>query len=39
MMIFQAETRNIAESIVLNDPLVKNNCVEYELHQWQVVAG
>lgn len=39
LMIFQAETRDIAESIVLNDPLVKNHCVEYELHQWQVVAG
>ena len=39
MMIFQANSRDEAELIVRNDPLVKHQCVEYELHQWQVVAG
>ena len=39
MMIFQADTREEAETIVLNDPLVHNNCVEFELHQWNVVVG
>lgn len=38
MMIFTAESREEAELIVKNDPLVKNNCVEYELHHWQVVV-
>lgn len=39
MLIFQANSREEADSIVLNDPLVKNGCVEYELHQWNIVAG
>ncbi|MGI0480516.1 YciI family protein [Geminocystis sp. CENA526] len=39
MLIFTANSRDEAESIVLNDPLVKNKCVEYELHQWQIVVG
>ena len=39
MMIFVAENLDEAEEIVLNDPLIKNNCVEFELHQWNVVAG
>ncbi|BAQ60209.1 hypothetical protein GM3708_615 [Geminocystis sp. NIES-3708] len=38
MMIFKANSRDEAESIIRNDPLVKNNCVEYELHQWQIVV-
>ena len=39
MMIFQAESLDEAESIVANDPLIHNNCVEFELHQWNIVAG
>lgn len=39
MMIFTADSRDEAEFIVRNDPLVKSGCVEYELHQWQIVAG
>ena len=27
------------ETIVLKDPLIKNNCVEFELHQWNIVVG
>ena len=39
MMIFQADNRDEAESIVKNDPLVQNNCVEFELHQWNIVVS
>lgn len=39
MMIFKADSRDEAELIIKNDPLVRNGCVEYELHQWQIVAG
>ncbi|WP_373479360.1 YciI family protein [Geminocystis sp.] len=39
MMIFKANSRHEAEFIVTNDPLVKNGCVEYELHQWRIVIG
>lgn len=38
MMIFKADSRDEAEFIVKNDPLVKNGCVEYELHQWRIVV-
>ena len=39
MLVFKANSRDEAESIVINDPLVKNGCVEYELHQWRIVVG
>ena len=39
MMIFHADSLDEAESIVANDPLISNNCVEFELHQWNIVAG
>ena len=39
MMIFQAESLDEAEAIVSEDPLVKNNCVEFMLHQWVIVFG
>lgn len=39
MMIFQANSLDEAESIVKNDPLVQNHCVEFELHQWNLVVG
>lgn len=37
MLIFQANSREEAEQIVSQDPLIQNNCVEYELHQWVLV--
>ena len=37
MMIFEAASMAEAQAIVQNDPLIKNNCVQYELHQWCVV--
>jgi uncharacterized protein YciI len=39
MMVFRANSREEAESIVQNDPLVKNHCVEFELHQWNLVVS
>lgn len=39
MLLFQAESFTDAQNIVENDPFVKNNCVEYQLHEWCVVAG
>lgn len=37
MLLFQANSREEAERIVSQDPLIQNNCVEYELHQWVLV--
>lgn len=37
MMIFEADSWAIAQTIVAEDPLVKNHCVDYELHEWKVV--
>ena len=39
MMIFEAASRKEAEDIVARDPLVAQKCVEYELHEWKVLAG
>ena len=39
MMVFEAVSREEAESVVARDPLVKNRCVEHELHEWTVVVG
>ena len=39
MMLFEAATMEEACRIVLADPLVKNGCVDYEIHEWVVVAG
>ncbi|MDA0267601.1 MAG: YciI family protein [Cyanobacteria bacterium] len=38
MLLFQAASRQEAETIVQADPLVKNGCVEYELHEWRIVV-
>jgi uncharacterized protein YciI len=37
MLLFQANSREEAELIVSQDPLIQNNCVEYELHEWVLV--
>ncbi|NJN20401.1 MAG: hypothetical protein HC812_03315 [Leptolyngbya sp. RL_3_1] len=37
MLLFQAVSRQAAEAIVQADPLVKNGCVEYQLHEWRIV--
>lgn len=38
MLLFQANSMDEAIAIVQADPLVANNCVKYELHQWCVVV-
>lgn len=38
MLLFQAATIEEARAIVSQDPLVKNGCVKYELHEWRVVV-
>lgn len=34
MLMFEAASLEEAQAIVSNDPLIKNNCVQYELHEW-----
>jgi uncharacterized protein YciI len=38
MLLFEAESREQAQTIVENDPLVKNGCVTYELHEWCIIV-
>jgi uncharacterized protein YciI len=38
MLLFQADSLAEAEAIVAADPLIKNGCVEYELHEWCIVV-
>ncbi|OKH33370.1 hypothetical protein NIES2119_23515 [[Phormidium ambiguum] IAM M-71] len=38
MLLFQAASIDEAKTIVAQDPLVKNGCVKYKLHQWCVVV-
>lgn len=37
MLIFEANSLAEAKQIVSNDPLVVNNCVHYEIHEWCIV--
>lgn len=38
MLLFHADSREAAEAIVAADPLIKNGCVDYELHEWCIVV-
>jgi uncharacterized protein YciI len=38
MMIFQAESMEMAKVIVEDDPLIKNGCVAYELYEWCTIV-
>jgi uncharacterized protein YciI len=38
MLMFEASNLAEAKEIVAQDPLIKNNCVRYELHQWTIVV-
>jgi uncharacterized protein YciI len=38
MLLFQAANLQEAQAIVAQDPLIKNGCVVYELHEWRVVV-
>ncbi len=37
MLLFEADSLSSAKTIVAQDPLIMNGCVEYELHEWKVV--
>lgn len=37
MLQFEAESWEQAQAIVAKDPLIVNNCVTYELHEWRIV--
>lgn len=39
MMLFEAASLAEAREIVKQDPLIKNGCVEYELHEWRIVVS
>ncbi len=38
MLLFEADSLAEAEAIVAADPLIENNCVTYELHEWCIVV-
>jgi uncharacterized protein YciI len=38
MMLFQAANFAEAETIVKQDPLIQNGCVNYQLHEWCIIA-
>ncbi len=38
MMLFEASSLEEARSIVGEDPLVRNGCVAWELHEWKISA-
>ena len=38
MLIFEAESLSQAKEIVEQDPLIINQCVNYELHEWCIVV-
>ncbi|NEP85755.1 MAG: hypothetical protein F6K18_02350 [Okeania sp. SIO2C2] len=38
MLLFEASSMSEAQKIVAQDPLIKNNCVSYEIYQWCIVA-
>ncbi len=38
MLIFMADSMTEAKAIVEADPLIANDCVAYELHEWCIVA-
>jgi uncharacterized protein YciI len=38
MLLFEAVSLEEARAIVAEDPLIKNGCVKYELHEWRIVV-
>ena len=37
MLLFEAPSMEEAKEIVAQDPLIKQGCVEYELHEWRII--
>lgn len=38
MLLFEANSLAEAKKIVSKDPLIVNNCVNYEIHEWCIVV-
>ncbi len=38
MLLFEASSLEEARQIIALDPLIANDCVKYQLHQWCVVV-
>lgn len=38
MLLFEATSLEEAKKIVIHDPLIENQCVEYEIHEWRIVV-
>ena len=38
MLLFKADSIDEAKAIVAEDPLVKNGCVKYHLHEWCIIV-
>lgn len=37
MMLFMAADLEEARTIVSQDPLIQNGCVDYQIHEWRIV--
>ncbi|MFN5515789.1 MAG: YciI family protein [Cyanobacteriota bacterium] len=37
MLLFWADSREEAQTLVEQDPLILNHCVEYELREWRLI--
>jgi len=37
MLLFEAASMEEAQAIIAQDPLIKNNCVNYQLREWRIV--
>lgn len=38
MLLFEAASMDEAKTIVAQDPLVQNGCVNYQLYEWRVIV-
>ncbi|MBP5977751.1 hypothetical protein HW132_34865 [Brasilonema sp. CT11] len=38
MMLFEAASMEEAQNIVALDPLIQNDCVNYQLYEWKIVV-
>ena len=39
MLLLEAESMDQAQTLIQQDPLIINHCVEYTLHEWVQVIG
>lgn len=37
MLLFEADSLAQAQAIIEQDPLIQNNCVQYQLHEWRII--